>query len=204
MLDPSILKKAQDQGRSFPYETRTLTWNADGLVIVTPLLRRYLQLGLKIKHIHYAVQYAPTKPFQKFVDELVEIRIKSVGTNPALGDRAKFTLNSACGRFGLNLERQRNTKFALETNLKSNVRTPLVERYHAVNAEYETGVFEIIKKKAKITDSVAVHCSLFVYQLSKLHFLNFVLVLHEYLREGSYRLVYCDTDSLMISMSSHA
>lgn len=202
MLHPEILKRAKEQGRTFPYETRTLTWAADELVVVTPLLRRYLQLGLKIKKIHYAIQYAPTKPFRRFVDDLVEVRIKSVGTNPAKGDRAKYALNSAIGKFGLNLVRQRNTTFALEKNLQNNIRTPLVERYHTVNAEYETGVFEIVKKKSKIKDTIAVHCSLFIYQLSKLHFLNFVLVLHEYFREGSFRLVYCDTDSLMLSLES--
>lgn len=201
MLDPSILEKAKSQGRTFPYETRTLTWSAEEIILVTPLLRRYLQLGLKITKVYYAIQYAPTKPFDLFVDELVEERIKYNKVNDARSDRAKFTLNSACGRFGLNLERQRKTKFALEENLQQNVRSPLVERYHELHGEYQTGIFEIIKKKSKITDKIPVQCSLAIYQLSKLHFLDFVIVLHKYLRPLSFRLVYADTDSLMLSMS---
>ena len=75
-----------------------------------------------------------------------------------------------------------------------------LERYNSLNCEYETGLFEILKKKKKTVDKIAVQCSMFIYQASKLHFLNFVLVLHKYLRPGSFRLCYCDTDSLMISI----
>ena len=201
MLDPKVLQMAKERGRTFPFETRTLTYSATEILLITPLIQKYMELGLKVKKIYYAVQYAPTKPFSQFVNDLVEVRIRSQGTNQALGDRAKYTLNSCCGRFGLNLEKQRKTTFALEKNLHRNIRTPLVERYHTLNTEYDTGIFEILKKKSKITDTIGVQISMFIYQESKLHFLNFVLVLHEYLQKGAFRLIYCDTDSLAMSIA---
>ena len=46
-------------------------------------------------------------PFSKFVSDLVDVRVNAVGNNAPLGDRAKFAMNSAIGRFGLNLLKHR-------------------------------------------------------------------------------------------------
>ena len=104
--------------------------------------------------------------------------------------RAKFTLNSCVGRFGLNLSKHRETKFVKTENLCRHINTSLLDRTRELNGEYDTGIHEVTKKKKHDTDDIAVHISLYVYQLSKLHFFKFIMVLNEYLREESYKLCY--------------
>lgn len=104
--------------------------------------------------------------------------------------RAKFTLNSCVGRFGMNLSKHRNTSFAKTENLNRHIRTPLLETHRELITEYPTNIHEVTKKKRADTDKVPVHVSLFVYQLSKLWFYKFVVTLHEYLTPDSYKLCY--------------
>jgi len=105
MLSENILKLAKENKRTFPQPCITLTYNANDFIVSTPLLQFYMQLGMVVTEVYWAIQYVPTKPFEKFVKELVEVRIRSVTTdNPSLGDRAKFTLNSCVGRFGLSFK----------------------------------------------------------------------------------------------------
>ena len=85
--------------------------------------------NFKIKLNIHSLKYQPTKPFEKFVNDLVEIRIASLGVNEALGTRAKFIMNSCVGRFGMDVARHKSTKFVTEKNLTRNIRTPLTERY---------------------------------------------------------------------------
>ena len=133
---------------------------------------------------------------------MVEIRIRSLGVNEALGTRAKFIMNSCVGRFGMDVARHKSTKFVTEKNLTRNIRTPLTERYENLKStEFQPSVYEVVKNKKVIVDQIPVAISLFIYENSKLHFFRFVLMLHEFLVPGSYRLQYCDTDSLMLSMS---
>ena len=109
MLDEKMKGIAEENGISFPYKVKTLTHNHDERIIATPLLRFYLNLGMTVDHIFYAIQYQEEKPFKKFVDDLVEVRINAVGVNEPKAARAKFTMNSAIGRFSLNLLKQRKS-----------------------------------------------------------------------------------------------
>ena len=102
LLSPEMLKLAQDRNYDFPRSAKTLTWNAKGFIACTPLLRFYMELGMEISNLQWALQYEKACPFSDFVNSLVEVRIaaKKDGNGP-LGDRAKFVLNSAVGEYSL-------------------------------------------------------------------------------------------------------
>ena len=101
MLSPNMQRLARECKKTFPKETRTLTWNAEDLILTTTMVDFYLKLGMIVSNIRWAVQYYPSKPFEDFVDGMVKIRIEALKTdNAPLGDRAKFCLNSCVGRFG--------------------------------------------------------------------------------------------------------
>ena len=100
MMQEHMRKLAEEGKRKFPKEALCLTWNAKEFLGVTPLLKFYLDIGMVIDKIHYAVNYTRSRPFKKFVDDMVAVRVAAVGTNDPLGQRAKFTLNSMAGRFG--------------------------------------------------------------------------------------------------------
>ena len=191
MVAPRMRQMALEAGRSFPYETNTLTWSGDDLLLITPLIQFYITLGMKIKNIHWCVKYHKDQPFEQFVKSLVDLRIQAVREcNPQLSNRAKFTMNSAVGRFGLNVKKKRNVKFVDEDNLYRHIRTPLLERENKLNSEFDTKIYEVVKKCKTISDSVPVHLSLFVYQKSKLHFFKFVKFIWDHLIEGSYTFAY--------------
>ena len=102
MLSPKMKEMAKMSGKDFPKETRTLTWNAKDIVLTTPTVQQYLELEMQVSNIQWAVEYKPTRPFEKFVDGMVKTRIKAhEEDNIPLGERAKFCLNSCVGRFGL-------------------------------------------------------------------------------------------------------
>ena len=99
MLTTKILADAQQMNRKFPYACKSLKFNAKEIVLTTPLLQFYLSLGMEVTFVHWAMQFLPEqKPFRKFIDEMVKIRINAVGNNKPLGDRAKFTMNSCIGK----------------------------------------------------------------------------------------------------------
>ena len=99
MLSAENLEMARARGIKFPYQAKTLTWNASGFIGTTPLLKFYLDLGMKLSNVRWAMQFQAGAPFSGFVEMMVKERIKAKidGNDPA-GDRAKFVLNSAVAR----------------------------------------------------------------------------------------------------------
>ena len=98
MLNPEMLAAAKNKNLDFPISAKSLSWNSKAYIGCTPLLRFYMQLGMKISNVRWALQYQSAQPFKKFVDSLVEVRIDATRTkNGPLGDRAKFVLNSGVG-----------------------------------------------------------------------------------------------------------
>jgi hypothetical protein len=191
MLSQKMLENAKLVGKKFPYECMTLVHNAKNQVLATPMIRFYLEIGMKITNVEWAIQYIRgDKPFKKFIDSMVKVRINSFGANKPLGDRAKFTMNSCIGRFGMNLEKHRTTKFVLKENLYRSTRTPLLEKNSCLISEYPINIHEIIKKKKNIVDTIPVQISMFVYQLSKLWLYKFVLILHDNLMPKSFTIAY--------------
>ena len=51
-------------------------------------------------------------------------------------------------------------------------------------------LFELTMKKRSDTDKIPVTISLFVYQLSKLHFFKFVLMMKEHFEEDAFKICY--------------
>ena len=92
-------REAQKRNEKFPQEFNTLTYNAKEIILTSPLIQFYQEIGMKISNVVWAIEYVKGQPFEKFVSEMVELRIKSHETgNTALGTRAKFSMNSTVGR----------------------------------------------------------------------------------------------------------
>ena len=99
MLSTETLAMAEARKTKFPYKAKTLTWNSKGFIGCTPLLRFYLDLGMELSNIQWAIQYQRGAPFAEFVSSLVGERIKAAEEcNKPRGERAKFVLNSAVVR----------------------------------------------------------------------------------------------------------
>ena len=63
----------------------------------------------------------------------------------------------------------------------------------------EAGAIEIITKPKKVEDDKPVLMAAAILSNSKLHFLKFIYeVVYKYFIPGSFKLAYCDTDSIAI------
>lgn len=97
-LEPELAEQAKLKGIKFPVKSKSLSWNAKGYIGSTPLLQFYMQIGMKITNLQWAIEYQSAQPFKHFVSSLVEERIEAtIAGNAPRGDRAKLVLNSAVG-----------------------------------------------------------------------------------------------------------
>ena len=110
-LSDKMKHLAKENSKEFPSETRTLTWNADDIIMTTQMIQFYTEIGMQVSKIRWALHYVPSKPFTTFVNKMVDTRIQAMiatdadggkdkSGKKALGERAKFCLNSCVGRFG--------------------------------------------------------------------------------------------------------
>ena len=64
-------------------------------------------------------------------------------------------------------------------------------------SEYPVDLYELSKCKNSIKDKVPLHVAVFILQLSKLHMIRFLDFLYEYLKDGSFKLLYMDTGEFL-------
>jgi hypothetical protein len=81
------------------------------ILLYTPLLKWYLQQGLKITKFHCAIKYTPEKSFQQFADEVSDAwRAGDIDTAYELvAETMKLFGNSAYGKTVTNKERKINS-----------------------------------------------------------------------------------------------
>ena len=46
----------------------------DGIVIMTPLFQKYMELGLVFTDIEWVLEFTPKRVFEKFVNNVTDIR----------------------------------------------------------------------------------------------------------------------------------
>ncbi|CAG5101819.1 Oidioi.mRNA.OKI2018_I69.chr1.g14.t1.cds [Oikopleura dioica] len=160
--------------------------------------------GLEVTNIQSFTQFRATKSLSDYADNITHGRVNALDDkNTALALAFKTIGN--CGGFGKAIEQvdRPNTKFNNDKQLKKSIIKPTFKSHETLsqeNGEYE--ISEVIFDKLRIKDDKPTVLGVAILQNSKLHFLSFVYkFLHKYLRPGSYKLNYCDTDSLAISFT---
>ena len=210
-LSETMRKLAFANGIKFPRRQLVITYHASEVLLNTDLLKYYLSCGLKVVKIHYGLEYIPDKPFERFVQTLTKMRIdasrkledpEKQGENENKQILAKMILNSSYGKLGLNIEKQDKVMYCRKDNLQINRNNMYYKRHRQLQAEFEIDLYEVIKSKKSATDSIPVQCALTILQLSKLHMLKFAHFLYEHLQQGSFSLLYSDTDSLNMSFTA--
>ena len=77
LLSPYMSERCKARNYKLPQKTLIQTYNATQILLYTPVIQFYLELGLEIKNISKFIQYKPTKPLEPFVQKIVEGRIKA-------------------------------------------------------------------------------------------------------------------------------
>ena len=121
---------------------------AKKILLYTPLIKWYLQHGLRLTAVHQLVEYEPGKPFSWFPEEVANARHEA-DKDPLkkqLGDVAKLKGNSFYGNMLEDLDRHKSTKFTRKEMVVGKVlRSPFFD-----NLEEIGGVYEIKESKRTV------------------------------------------------------
>ena len=173
---------------------------AKKILLYTPLLKWYLEHGLKVTGIYKYLSYTPGKPFSWFPKEVSSAR-RDGDENPALkplGDTFKLKGNSFYGKMIEDLTKHVRVTFTRnEDSVDKAFRSPFFEDLEEINE-----AFEISERKKRVTITRPYQCGIAVYQLAKLRMLEFYYdFLDVYFERRDFELIQMDTDSLYMALS---
>ena len=98
MIGDYMKDRLEALGRKIPpkgLETIVNGWHGKKLLLFTPLLKWYLELGLVITEVYCVLQYQPSKCFEKFINACVAGRIKATSEgNDLQAQSFKICMNS--------------------------------------------------------------------------------------------------------------
>ena len=202
-LVPAHMKEYQKKTnrKTLPEAKKLLgVLQAKKILLYTPLLKWYLEHGLKVTGIYKYLSYTPRKPFSWFPEEVSSAR-RNGDENPALkplGDTFKLKGNSFYGKMIEDLTKHVRITFTRdEDSVDKAFRSPFFEDLEEINE-----AFEISERKKRVTITRPYQCGIAVYQLAKLRMLEFYYdFLDVYFERRDFELIQMDTDSLYMALS---
>ena len=118
----------------------------------------------------------------------------------AKGLTAKLVGNSGYGKTSENVYKHKNTKlYAKQKDANNDLRSPFLRSVNELTTEDASCLTEVTLDKKKIIDDKPVHIGACILSEAKLLFSKFIYFLHSHLEHGSFRTVYCDTDSITLA-----
>lgn len=95
MLSDYMRQRCESRQFKFPQKTLIQTYHGKQLLIYTPTVQFYMQIGLEISNISKFIQFLPTRPLNDFVEKITAGRIDAVKQkNDSLGTAYKIIGNS--------------------------------------------------------------------------------------------------------------
>ena len=88
----------------------------------------------------------------------------------------------------MNLEKRTNVKFVDQKKLKTHTRSTKLISAEPINLEAK--IFEVRKRKVSILDKIPVQSAAMILSSAKLHFIEFVSDLAEYMDPKAFRIIY--------------
>ena len=173
---------------------------AKKILLYTPLIKWYLQHGLRMPVVHQLIEYEPGKPFSWFAEEVAKSRHKADkdSLEKQLGDVAKLKRNSFYGKMIEDKGSHKRARFTREEKVVDKaLRSPFFD-----NLEEAGGTYEIKERKQTVMIKRPYQCGIAVYQLAKLRMLEFFNdFLDKYFSRQDFELCCMDTDSFYLAIS---
>ena len=174
--------------------------HATGIILLTPLLKWYIEQGLEVTRVYYIISYNGKECFDWFTKEVAHNRRAADLGGADLrmsGEASKLMGNCGYGVTLMNKAKHTQTSFAKEENLQNHTKNPLLKNYDELNEN----VYEVEKEKRKIVHDLPLQIGLAVYSYAKLRMLEFWKFVNEYLVNDLYQFMEMDTDSLYIAFA---
>ena len=171
-----------------------------GQLILTPLLKKYIEMGLIVTRIELVIGYNGKPVFDWFVDEVCnDRRLADLGgvEFKMKGEASKLKGNCGYGRTIMDKSKHTKVSFSEEKNLFKHVNSPYLKKFDELNEQ----IFEVEKQNKKIVHDLPAQIGLAVYSYAKLRMLEFWEFINKFLVNDLYQLMEMDTDSLYIAFA---
>ena len=140
------------------------------ILIISPLLKWYVQHGLKVTKIHHVVEYTPATYFQRFGEQVSDARrAGDIDPNKKIVAETKKLEDNSHGKTVTNKERHTDVLYCQEEQVRRRVVNSSFRRCNQL--EEKTFELEMSKKTIRLDLSMQIGC--FVYQYAKLLMLQF-------------------------------
>ncbi|CAG5096500.1 Oidioi.mRNA.OKI2018_I69.XSR.g14647.t1.cds [Oikopleura dioica] len=150
----------------YPSEENIFCYNTKRYLATSEMLAYLDRKGLKIR-VHYFIEYYRGSPFENFVATMVKDRVAAkVANNDTMQLVIKLILNAMVGRFALAVSRFMATKIVGADKMYDAIRSPLLHSTKPLRVEDIAldPLHEIVSKKKRVTEDLAIHVQIFVYQ----------------------------------------
>ena len=173
------------------------------ILLATPLLKWYLDHGLKVTRIYQVIEFKPQRCFHQFVQNVSDAR-RLGDADPSkaiLADTAKLEGNASFGSTIMDQEKFQSVKYVhgegqamLEVNLPQFKKlTPLVE---------EEEYYEIEKDKKCLRMNLPIQIGYFILQYAKLRMLQFYYdFMLRFVSRENFQYCEMDTDSAYMALA---
>ena len=174
----------------------------ENMLIATPLLKWYIEHGLKITKIREVIEFSKQKCFKGFVDEVTNSRrLGDLDKDlHVLASTMKLIGNSGYGSLIMDKEKHTNIRYfdnEHEAQLKINC-----EKFRNLEELEEGELYEIQSSKGRITLDLPTQLGYFILQYAKLHMLSFHYdFLMKFVDFKKFEHLQMDTDSAYIAIS---
>lgn len=218
----------QQEQLKTPRELLISSFTSKETILTSGLVKWYLDHDLVITNIHWTLEYTPDLMFNKHVNLAADLRRKSDENPEKFGNvqnSVKVMTNSIYGKSGQRNDKFTRTLVATQKNVSRYIKnnrfrhvTPILPPEFAVECNgsvgseinpivcgghVETELYKVEMLPRSVRHDLPIHISLFVLCESKETMLRFVYdVVNHYLKPNHYQILYMDTDSIMMSMSS--
>ena len=170
------------------------------ILLITHLVKSYLDHGLKVTKVYEFIEYYPSKCFEKFGLNVSEAR-RASDSDPSkavLGETQKLHGNSSCRRCLTNKEKHRDVRYCNRSEVTKLINSRVFHRLNIITDD----LYEVECLKKSVKEDLPLQISFFVYGYAKLRMLEyyFDFLLH-FIDRQDFQCVQSDTDSLYMAFS---
>ena len=185
---------------SQPRRTLIGSLRGDKIMLITPLVKWYLDHGLQITKVYEVIEYQPKSCFTEFGKKVVDARrAGDVDPHQAIvAETMKLIGNSAYGKTITNKEKFTNVSTCLDSEAPRKINSPHFRHLTLVGED----VCELEMSKTSITMDLPIQIGFFVYGYAKLRMLSFYYdLVDRYISREDFQYCAMDTDSAYIALS---
>ena len=175
---------------------------AEKILLATPLLKFYLDLGLVVSDVYTVIEFESRKCFEKIINGVADDRRKAdKGLIPPIqGNTSKLVGNSAYGSMLLDPTKHRNIRYAFNSHdVSKQVNHSTFRHFNKLDLDF----FEVEHAKKQTIFNMHIQFLFFVLQYAKLRMLHFYYdCVDKYLDRSNFQYCSMDTDSAYVSLSA--